>query len=111
MTLGPKVALMVYGESLYNSFSGLRKPEDSATVALWCANSADAASANGKYVDFGTFGPPKIVLPCELGFSPSHGASSSSIMDPKQVERLWTLTQRFLSWQHPYHRQLHIDNL
>jgi hypothetical protein len=132
-TLGPKVALMVYnpgqcesnskapkilkkligeyGESLFNSISGLRKPEDGATVALWCADSPDAASANGKYVDFGTLGPPKIGLPCELGFSPSHGASSSSIMDPKQVEDLWTLTQRFLSWQRGYHQQLHFDNL
>merc|ERR1711904_364343 len=76
MTLGPKVALMVYnpgqsepvsnilkrmigghsGESLYNSIaSPARTPEESATVDLWCPDSPDAASANGKYVDFGTF--------------------------------------------------------
>lgn len=129
MTLGPNVALMVYnpgqleststapkilrkmighyGESFYNSITGLRTPKDSATVALWCADSPDAASANGKYVDFGTLGSPKVSLPCELGFSPSHSASSSSIMDPNQLERLWTLTQKFLSWQHGYHQQLH----
>lgn len=128
-TLGPKVSIMVYnpghlktkdkvpgilqkmlgeyGESLCNFIKGLRTPEQSATVALWCADSPDAASANGKYIDFGSFGSPQLSPPCELGFSPSHNASSDSIMDPMQVERLWTLTLKFLKWQREYHQQLH----
>lgn len=131
-TLGPEVAIMVYnpgqckrktqdmvpnilkkmigeyGESLYNSITGLRTPEDSAAVALWCADNPAAASANGKYIDFGILGSPKINPPCELGFSPSHNASSHSIMDPMQVERLWTLTLKFLKWQCVYHQHLHL---
>jgi len=92
-------------ESLYNSFMGIRKPEDGAMVALWCADSPDGASANGKYIDFGIVGPLKMNPPCELGFSPSHNKSSISIMDPTQVDRLWNLTEEFLAWQNQYQQQ------
>lgn len=127
-TVGPKVAVMVcnpgqcvtddnsyhilkktmgeYGQSLYRSLTGMRRPEEGARVALWCADSPDCASANGKYVDFGIIGPLKMHPPCEIGFSPSHNESAVSIMDSAQVGQLWTLTQKFLVWQSGHQQQL-----
>lgn len=132
MNVGPKVAIVVYnpgqcetqdytyllakktmgeyGQSLYHSFTGMRKPEEGARVALWCADSPDAASANGKYVDFGITGPLKMNPPCELGISPSHNKSAVSIMDSVQVEHLWTLTRKFLLWQCGYEQQLQMHD-
>lgn len=128
-TVGPNVAVMVYnpgrcetdnsaqivakkmigtyGESLCSYFTGIRKPEVGALVALWCVDSPDGASANGKYIDFGILGPLKMNPPCELGFSPSHNEFACSIMDGKQVERLWTLTQ---NWQHEYRRKINFSD-
>lgn len=82
---------------LVKCFMGTREPETGATVALWCADSPDGAVANGKYVDFGIYGKLKMNPLCDLGFSPTHNRSAESIMDPAQVDRLWSLTKSLLA--------------
>lgn len=114
-TVGPEVAVMIYNPGQCKTHMhyelrkmvnccfpflawllGMREAKDGARVALWCVDSPEGASANGKYIDFGSSGPLKMNPPCELAFSPSHNKFAESIMDPRQVERLWTLTQNLL---------------
>eukprot|EP00811_Abedinium_folium_P033290 NODE_6264_length_1687_cov_5.757692.p1 GENE.NODE_6264_length_1687_cov_5.757692~~NODE_6264_length_1687_cov_5.757692.p1 ORF type:complete len:472 (-),score=154.97 NODE_6264_length_1687_cov_5.757692:272-1489(-) len=71
-----------------------RRPDIGARPGLWCCDAPEAAaSKEGRYVDWGTFGRPRPHLPCELGFFPSFNKHAPAA-EEEQARQLYDSTEQ-----------------
>ena len=77
---------------------GARDCATGAKPAIFLADSAEGAKANGKYVDWGTQGPLKKIDPVDIGVFPvaldSGGGVHEDVLNDEVVKKVWEHTEK-----------------